>query len=114
MNSGFPILRFLPKTGPPCLPKPERLTRPLTMKMHTSSVAAKRTLWPRLTTLIGLPLLASTLEAQVNFTTLVEFTGTAGNYKGRSPMSGLYLGSDGSFYGTTRYGGTADVGTVYK
>ncbi len=47
-------------------------------------------------------------------TTLVEFTGKGGDNKGSSPEGGLVLGKDGNFYGTTRYGGGPDSGTVFK
>src|ERR1019366_2301210 len=33
---------------------------------------------------------------------------------GSDPVAGLVQGSDGSFYGTTEYGGTNDSGTVFK
>lgn len=38
----------------------------------------------------------------------------AGGADGRYPDSGLTAGPDGNFYGTTTYGGTNDLGTVYK
>ena len=45
-------------------------------------------------------------------TSLYSFTG--GN-DGANPTAGLVQGSDGSFYGTTQYGGTnGDYGTVFK
>ena len=47
-------------------------------------------------------------------TTLVEFTGTTGSNKGRSPRAGLVRGNDGNFYGTTEGGGASDMGTVFK
>ena len=31
-----------------------------------------------------------------------------------TPNGGLVLGSDGNFYGTTQYGGTSHLGTVYR
>ena len=37
-------------------------------------------------------------------------TSTAGYY----PLSGLTLGSDGNYYGTTQSGGTSNVGTIFK
>ncbi len=42
---------------------------------------------------------------------LYSFTGTN---DGASPWAGLLQGSDGNFYGTTRYGGTNNWGTVFK
>ena len=44
------------------------------------------------------------------FQVLHSFTYTDGGY----PYGALVQGSDGSFYGTTYYGGTTGVGTVYK
>ena len=46
-------------------------------------------------------------------TTLVQFTGTAGNLLGATP-NGLLQGSDGNFYGTTSQGGACNDGTVFK
>ncbi|HEY3662889.1 MAG TPA: choice-of-anchor tandem repeat GloVer-containing protein [Chthoniobacterales bacterium] len=46
-------------------------------------------------------------------TTLHSFVGGAGN-TGDRPYDGLLQGSDGNFYGTTEYGGTAELGTVFK
>ncbi len=43
------------------------------------------------------------------FTSLFSFNGT----NGRAPAAGLVQGSDGNFYGTTRFGGAADNGTVF-
>jgi uncharacterized repeat protein (TIGR03803 family) len=43
-------------------------------------------------------------------TTLYSFSGTDGDF----PNAGLVQGSDGSFYGTTNEGGSANDGTVYK
>ncbi len=45
-------------------------------------------------------------------TTLVHFTGNGASNKGQSPMAGLTLGPDGSFYGTTVNGG--GYGTLFK
>jgi uncharacterized repeat protein (TIGR03803 family) len=44
-------------------------------------------------------------------TSLYSFTG--GN-DGAEPLAGLVQGSDGYFYGTTYYGGTHGIGTVFK
>jgi len=38
-------------------------------------------------------------------TTLVDFTGTSGNFKGGEPRSVLFQSNDGAFYGTTARGG---------
>ncbi|MGA7155613.1 MAG: choice-of-anchor tandem repeat GloVer-containing protein [Acidobacteriaceae bacterium] len=45
-------------------------------------------------------------------TVLHIFTGAASD--GENPLASLIQGSDGSFYGTTEYGGTSGYGTVYK
>lgn len=47
------------------------------------------------------------------FTTLVEFTGTAGSNKGANP-SAVIEGIDGLLYGVTSAGGAGNMGTVYK
>jgi uncharacterized repeat protein (TIGR03803 family) len=47
-------------------------------------------------------------------TTLVNFTGNGSNDAGSQPSAGLVQGSDGNFYGTTFYGGTNGLGTVFK
>jgi uncharacterized repeat protein (TIGR03803 family) len=46
------------------------------------------------------------------FTVLRNFSG--GAVDGDSPYSGLVQGSDGMLYGTTPYGGSSGVGTVFK
>ena len=43
--------------------------------------------------------------------TLYAFSGGS---DGSYPDSGLTAGGDGNFYGTTTYGGTNDLGTIYK
>jgi uncharacterized repeat protein (TIGR03803 family) len=43
---------------------------------------------------------------------LHSFVGGASD--GANPLAGLIEGSDGSFYGTTEYGGASGYGTVYK
>jgi uncharacterized repeat protein (TIGR03803 family) len=45
-------------------------------------------------------------------TVLHIFTGAASD--GEDPLGSLIQGSDGSFYGTTEFGGTSGYGTVYK
>lgn len=53
-------------------------------------------------------------HAQYTYTVLHNFgDGTVPN-DGASPGSGLTLGNDGNFYGTTSTGGSAGEGTVYK
>jgi len=44
-------------------------------------------------------------------TTLYQFTGQA---DGAEPLAKLTIGADGSVYGSTQYGGTANSGTVFK
>ncbi len=46
-------------------------------------------------------------------TTLYTFCSLPGCTDGGSP-NGMILASDGNFYGTTNYGGTAGVGTIFK
>ena len=43
--------------------------------------------------------------------TFYSFTGLPDGY---APYAGLTLGADGNFYGTTGYGGTNDLGTVFR
>jgi uncharacterized repeat protein (TIGR03803 family) len=45
-------------------------------------------------------------------TVVYYFNDTAGS--GYTPFGGLTLGTDGNFYGTTRVGGTPNLGTVFK
>ena len=47
-------------------------------------------------------------------TTLARFSGFGGaTNKGQNPEAGLVQGSNGNFYGTTRYGGANGAGTVF-
>jgi uncharacterized repeat protein (TIGR03803 family) len=46
-----------------------------------------------------------------DLSTLYNFSGGA---DGSEPQSGLTLGTDGNFYGTTLFGGAGNVGTVFK
>jgi uncharacterized repeat protein (TIGR03803 family) len=46
-----------------------------------------------------------------NLSTLYNFSGGA---DGSEPQSGLTLGTDGNFYGTTLFGGAGNVGSVFK
>ena len=43
-------------------------------------------------------------------TTLVAFNGA----NGANPQSNLTIGLDGNFYGTTEYGGSSDLGTIFE
>jgi len=42
-----------------------------------------------------------------------SFTGVGGDFPGSFPDSGLVVGPDGRFYGTTIFGGASDLGTVF-
>ncbi len=44
------------------------------------------------------------------FTSLYSFSGA----DGANPQAGLILASDGSFYGTTNFGGTNNLGSIFK
>lgn len=51
------------------------------------------------------------------FSSVAYFSGTTatgGGAKGESPYGELVDGNDGYLYGTTRYGGTANMGTVFR
>jgi uncharacterized repeat protein (TIGR03803 family) len=47
-------------------------------------------------------------------TTLHTFGGTAANNDGANPAAGVIQAEDGNFYGTTQYGGTANLGTIFR
>lgn len=47
-------------------------------------------------------------------TTLVSLTGNTGAAMGSQPYGGVIVGPDGNIYGTTQYGGTNDIGTIFK
>lgn len=51
------------------------------------------------------------LTTNGTFTSLYSFTGSD---DGANPYAGLVQGTDGSYYGTTYYGGTNGYGTVFK
>jgi uncharacterized repeat protein (TIGR03803 family) len=51
------------------------------------------------------------LTTNGTFTSLYSFTGTN---DGAYPYAGLVPGADGSFYGTTFYGGASSIGTVFE
>jgi uncharacterized repeat protein (TIGR03803 family) len=44
----------------------------------------------------------------------VSHSFAGGTTDGMNPAAGLIQGSDGNFYGTTYYGGTSDLGTVFR
>lgn len=47
-------------------------------------------------------------------TTVVEFTGTSGAFRGTNPESALTLDGAGNFWGMTNVGGTSGLGTIFK
>ena len=47
-------------------------------------------------------------------TTIVEFTGTSGTAKGRSPYAKFVSDGNGFMWGTTTEGGAGNFGTIYK
>ncbi|MGB8166116.1 MAG: choice-of-anchor tandem repeat GloVer-containing protein [Chthoniobacteraceae bacterium] len=47
-------------------------------------------------------------------TTLVEFTGTGGLFKGSKPLGALFIDGAGVIWGTTSAGGAGGLGTVFK
>jgi uncharacterized repeat protein (TIGR03803 family) len=51
------------------------------------------------------------IDASGNFSVLHHFDGGAG---GAAPRGELIQGNDGSFYGTTYYGGSNNAGTIFK
>jgi uncharacterized repeat protein (TIGR03803 family) len=54
------------------------------------------------------------MTAGGTLTTLVEFTGNAGSFRGSFPYGGVIRGTDGRFYGTTARGGALGDGTVFR
>lgn len=54
------------------------------------------------------------ITLQGELTTLYSFCSLANCADGRDPHAGLVLATDGNFYGVTREGGTADLGTVFR
>jgi uncharacterized repeat protein (TIGR03803 family) len=46
--------------------------------------------------------------------TLTSLYSFGGTNDGANPSAGLVRGNDGSFYGTTQYGGTNNLGTVFR
>ena len=47
-------------------------------------------------------------------TVLHSFTGSGASGTGSNPFAGLVQGSDGNFYGTTRFGGVNNLGTIFR
>lgn len=45
---------------------------------------------------------------------VIDFTGRKGQNRGRSPDAGLVSDKRGYLWGTTRFGGQADMGTIFK
>jgi uncharacterized repeat protein (TIGR03803 family) len=54
------------------------------------------------------------MTADGALTTLIEFSGTTGPFKGSEPAAPLLQASDGNFYGTTMEGGAGNFGTVFQ
>ena len=73
-----------------------------------------RQIFSFLASAISLLCLAAHAQGGATFTTLVSFSGTNGPNLGAQPLSPLVQGADGSFYGTTRFGGLYDYGTVFQ
>ncbi len=48
------------------------------------------------------------------FSTLYMFDNVHGTTDGTNPYAGLIQGKDGAFYGTTKFGGTSNAGTIFK
>jgi uncharacterized repeat protein (TIGR03803 family) len=55
-----------------------------------------------------------TVSPNGGFTTLYMFDNIHSTTDGANPYVGLIQGKDGSFYGTTQFGGTSNAGTVFK
>jgi len=54
------------------------------------------------------------IAASGAFSTVYMFDNVHGITDGANPYAGLIQGKDGSFYGTTQFGGTANAGTVFR
>jgi uncharacterized repeat protein (TIGR03803 family) len=54
------------------------------------------------------------LSPNGRLTTLYSFCSQTGCPDGENPLTGLALGSDGNFYGTTSYGGNHEGGTAFS
>ncbi len=54
------------------------------------------------------------LTSTGTLTTLYSFCSQTGCPDGDSPIAGLVLANNGAFYGTTKFGGSANAGTAFK
>lgn len=54
------------------------------------------------------------ISASGGFSTVYMFDNVHGTSDGANPFAGLVQGRDGSFYGTTQFGGTSNAGAVFK
>lgn len=54
------------------------------------------------------------LTSAGSLSTIVGFSGTAGNNPGQNPQARMIIGHDGLFWGTTASGGSGSSGTVFK
>ncbi len=54
------------------------------------------------------------VSASGGFSTVYMFDNVHGTTDGANPYAGLIQGKDGSFYGTTQFGGTSLAGTIFK
>ncbi len=62
----------------------------------------------------SLLLLLSPATSQAQYSVLYSFGDPAVTGAGSMPYGNLVLGTDGNFYGTTEFGGTAGFGAIYK
>lgn len=62
----------------------------------------------------GLVALANVTNVQIRCPVFTVIDNLGYGTDGSNPQSGLILGSDGNFYGTTEYGGLIDDGAVYS
>jgi uncharacterized repeat protein (TIGR03803 family) len=54
------------------------------------------------------------ITAQGQFSTLYNFCAQPGCTDGANPVAGLIQATDGNLYGTTAYGGTDNLGTIFE
>jgi uncharacterized repeat protein (TIGR03803 family) len=67
--------------------------------------------WKNATLMFVISAMTTIVAGAQTFTTLATFDGSNGSYPYFAP---LVQGTDGNFYGTTTYGGSASLGTVFK